>query len=893
MTKKIGSETSKPRPLQVLIIEDSEDDVLLLIRALERGGYDPVFERVETAGAMQNALQEKPWEVILCDYQLPKFNGLAALSLLKESGIDIPFIIVSGAIGEETAVECMRLGAHDYIMKDNLQRLASAIERELQAAESRRRRKRTEEELAQTLKEWQTTFDATNDAIWILDQDQRVSRSNKTAERFFDRPFGEMIGQHCWKIVHNTEQPIPECPLLRVRKSLHRETMELPVGERWFQVVVDPILDAAGRYSGAVHILSDITERKYAEDALRETEERYRTAIDHSNDGVAMVEGTTLIFVNPKFARIFGYSSPGEIIGQPFLITIHPDDRKRVLEINNLRQQGESVPYRYECKGLRKDGSLVYLEVSAARTTYRQKIVSLAYLRDVTERKLAEAERERFLMAIEQTGEMIVITDPQGAIQYVNPAVETVTGYSRLEILGQNPRFLKSGKQDGDFYRDLWETISSGRAWKGRMVNKRKDGKFFSEEATISPVKDEAGRIVNYVAVKRDISEHLQLTDQFQQAQKMESIGRLAGGVAHDFNNHLTVIIGNAQLALKDLDQGSPLWEMITEIHQAGSKAALLTRKLLAFSRKQVLHSGVVNLNEVVSETEKMLGRLIGEDIELKTVLAPDLGNVEVDAGQMEQVIINLAVNARDAMPRGGRLTIATDNTELDQEEASSHFPVTPGTYVRLSLSDTGEGMSPEVQTHIFEPFYTTKIEGKGTGLGLFTVYGIVKQSRGYIRVDSAVGQGTAVQIYLPRITTEVDKGNEKKRTRGLAGGSETILVVDDDEPLLNLAVKALTRYGYKVLKARDGQEALAMVQEFTGPVHLLLTDMVMPGMNGKELAERLGGLLPGIKVLFMSGYMDEPGANLFLLDNGFIFIQKPFTVEDLARKVGGVLGVK
>ncbi|MCF8083795.1 MAG: response regulator [Deltaproteobacteria bacterium] len=381
------------------------------------------------------------------------------------------------------------------------------------------------------------------------------------------------------------------------------------------------------------------------------------------------------------------------------------------------------------------------------------------------------------------------------------------------------------------------------------------------------------------------------LEDQLRQSQRLESVGRLAGGVAHDFNNLLTTITGNAQIGLMDLNRDEPLYEILKEIKDAGERAARLTRQLLAFSRKQILQPEILNLNQVVEEMDKMLVRLIGEPVELKTLLAPDLGLVKADPGQLEQVVMNLAVNARDAMPQGGKLTIETANVELDPVYAKKHGDVvTPGSHVMLAVSDTGTGMSPETQAQVFEPFFTTKEMGVGTGLGLSMVYGIVKQSNGYIWVYSEPDKGTTFKIYLPRVETgTVDRQAEKPDFEDLQG-SETILVVEDEASVRNIARKVLSRYGYTVLMAGNAEEALEVFGKHKRAVHLLLTDVVMPGRSGKKLAEKLQKQKPGLRVLFMSGYTDNSVVRNGALEEGIPFIQKPFAPDSLARKVKTLL---
>ena len=500
-------------------------------------------------------------------------------------------------------------------------------------------------------------------------------------------------------------------------------------------------------------------------------------------------------------------------------------------------------------------------------------------------RKQAEAELNRLMTAIEQTPESVVITDTKGRILYVNPVFERVTGYSRAEVIGQNPRLLKSNRQESAFYRELWAKINAGEVWRGRFINKKKDGTLFTEDAVIAPVRDEKGAVTNYIAIKRDISHELEMEVQYRQTQKIDSIGRLAGGVAHDFNNILAVICGHTELALAQLSPDAPLRSNLECVQESAERAANLTRQLLAFARRQVIEPRRINLNELIVNLNKMLHRLIGEDIKLVTQTTPDLGQIKADPGQIEQVLLNLVVNARDAMPDGGTLTIRTDNVTLDENYARSHL-ITPGDYVMVSVSDTGVGMTDEVKQHIFEPFFTTKEQGKGTGLGLATCFGIIQQSNGHIHASSQVDQGTQFKIYLPCVREVEDSISSREGPVSLPQGTETILLAEDETSLRQLMARVLRTQGYTVLEAADGHEALTLAQANGAKIHLLLTDVIMPGLSGKTLAEWLGQVNPAVRVLFISGYINNNAVRDAMSRPGTFFLQKPFNPLDLTQKV-------
>lgn len=504
---------------------------------------------------------------------------------------------------------------------------------------------------------------------------------------------------------------------------------------------------------------------------------------------------------------------------------------------------------------------------------------------EVALRKRAETERERLMAAIEQAGEIVMVTDPAGAIQYVNPAFEQVTGYSREEVLGKSPKILRSGMEDKGFYRHIFETVSSGRTWEGRKVNKRKDGTFYTEDATISPVRDASGLIVNYVVVSRDITEHLRLADQFQQAQKLESVGRLAGGVAHDFNNMLGIILGYSEIALMQAGEDTTLHENLTQIRKAAARAADLTRQLLTFARKQIIDPRVLNVNAAVEGMLKMLRRLMGENLDLAWLPGKGLWPVKMDPTQVDQILANICVNARDAITDVGKVTIETENVVLDEAYCAAHVGFVPGEFVVLAVSDNGCGMDEETRKNVFEPFFTTKEMGKGTGLGLSTVYGIVKQNNGFINVYSEPGRGTTFKIYLPRHEGMVETGAARE-VEFTQGRGETVLLVEDDQRMLEMSKRLLEALRYTVLAAATPTEAMRLAGEHAGKIDLLMTDVVMPEMNGRELAGRLLASRPGLKCLFMSGYTANAISHHGVLEEGVQFIQKPFSMKDLAAKV-------
>ena len=504
-------------------------------------------------------------------------------------------------------------------------------------------------------------------------------------------------------------------------------------------------------------------------------------------------------------------------------------------------------------------------------------------------KQLAERE-ELFRLISENAADMIAVVDTGGQRLYNSPSYQKLLGYSQEE-LGKTSAFEQIHADDRTAVVDA--ANEARRTGMGRTVQYRirhKDGRWLTLESTASVVRNRDGDVEKLVIVNRDITERKQLEEQLHRSQKLEAIGRLSGGVAHDFNNLLGLIIGYSEALQERVPPDDPYREAVDEIQNAGKRAAALTQQLLAFSRKQVLEPRILSLNAIIVDIEKMLRRLVAEDIEMELLLAPDTVAVKADRSQIEQVILNLVVNARDAMPDGGKLTIETGNWTLDRSTVLRHPYVIPGPYAMLKVTDTGCGMDAELQSHIFEPFFTTKEKGKGTGLGLATAYGVIKQSGGYIWVDSEVGKGTTFRIYLPEVNAVAEAVPEVKAPAKVAPERRTILVVEDERSLRKLTRKTLSDAGHKVFEAGDASEALEISRKTEGANHLLLTDVIMPGMSGKKLADVLLTERPSIGVLYMSGYTDGEIATQGVLEEGTAILRKPFTRNELMRQVENAL---
>ncbi|MEW6708501.1 MAG: PAS domain S-box protein [Candidatus Riflebacteria bacterium] len=573
-----------------------------------------------------------------------------------------------------------------------------------------------------------------------------------------------------------------------------------------------------------------------------------------------------------------------------FLGFVHPDDKAKVDSAfrQSIKTSGHySVEHRIICPG----GKVKFVcEQGETRLINDHTVCSHGTLQDITDRKAAEESIEKLSQAIEQSPISIVISDVQGKVEFVNKHFTELTGYTAEEIIGRKLSILKSGQNPPEVYKQLWETITSGEIWQGEFCNRKKSGELFLERATIAPVRNVDKVITHFVGVKEDITEQRKMEERLLQSQKLESVGLLAGGVAHDFNNMLSIIMAHSELGLKKAEKTNPLVNHLQEILGAADRSANLTRQLLTFARKQPITPKVIDLNETIENLLKLLRRLIGENINLIWAPEKPLWGVFMDPTQVDQIVINLCVNARDAIKETGHISIKTCNNLLDEKYCKSNPGAVPGEYVMLSISDNGAGMSKSTLDRIFEPFFTTKPRGKGTGLGLATVYGIVNQNNGFLSVYSEVGHGTTFKIFLARHIVAGDLEFSEKNDYLEDTGNETILLVEDEPAILEVTKAILEEFGYTVFVAQTPVQAIEIAQEHRDEIHFLITDVVMPEMTGKELKKNLDSFLPNLKCLFMSGYTDDIIAHHGILDHGVNFIQKPFSHKTLLKRIREIL---
>lgn len=650
-------------------------------------------------------------------------------------------------------------------------------------------------------------------------------------------------------------------------------------------------LDPSNLSAGIIAAISDVSERKRAQEALQESERRYRTIFDNAAVGMALVDRHgRFLEVNECLAGFLGRTQEElKDLGIPTIT--HSEDVSKSMERHFAIVRGEVDGYRLEKRYVRKDGAVVWadLSVSALRNADGQFRAGVGIIADITARKRSDEVRRLLATAVEQAAEAILMVDISGTLTYVNPAFERSTGYSREEAIGMNVRELTSDVHDDDFFRHVWRTAIGGKVWSGHLTSVRKDGTSFEEEATVSPIKDGSGKIVSFVAVKRDVTKEMSLQSQLVQAQKMEAVGTLAGGIAHDFNNLLQVTLGYSELLLAEREKKDSEYSDLMKIFQAAKSGAELVRRLLTFSRQVDPKPVPLDLNREIVQVEELLRRTIPRMIDIRLELADDVARINADPTQVEQVLMNLAVNACDAMPEGGTLTIVTTRSVLDEEFCETHVGARQGEYVLLTVSDTGHGMDRSIVERIFEPFFSTKELGRGTGLGLPMVYGIVKQHQGYILCRSRPGEGTTFEVYWPAIGSVAESRTDDIAIAP-AGGHETILLVDDEQFIRDLAVKILSRAGYKVLTAENGREGLNLFAKERERIALVILDLNMPIMGGKDCLKGLQNIDPRVKALVASGY--SSGVIKFQAEElgAKGFVRKPFRVRQLLRQIRQVL---
>ncbi|MEO7793853.1 MAG: PAS domain S-box protein [Thermoanaerobaculia bacterium] len=888
------------RPLRVLHLEDNPRDAALIRDRLDADGLSCEILLANGRTGFEAALAREPFDLIIFDYHLPGYDGASALRQAQATQPDVPVILVSGTVSEETAVQCLKQGATDYLIKSRLDRLVPAVRRAIEESGARLTRKRAEAALAQSEKRKAAILDSVLDCIVTMDASGAVIEFNAAAERTFGytkaeaigRPLAELIIPPAYRAAHaaglarylSTLQGKLLGKVIEII-AVRSDGSELPV-----ELVITAIhSEATPIFTG---VLRDISARKLAD----ETRARLAAIVDCSEDAIfsMSLDGTILTW-NSGAERLYGYSA-SEAIGQNRTFLAPAEASVEIAEAVAKAVRGEPGE-ALETRRIRKDGTVFEVSLTASPMTDSSGQVTgiSAIARNITTRKKAEAalraaeERTQFILQNASVG--VWDMDYASGVLKWSGTMEAQYGLSPGTFGGTFKAFVEGIHPEDrtSVLQSVREAMASGSDFAFLHRTLRPDGTIRWLNAVGRTILDAEGDPLRAVGISLDVTERREMEQQFHQAQKMEAIGQLAGGVAHDFNNLLTIILGNCELMLDERDPADPLHADLAEIQKAGQSAASLTRQLLAFSRQEIIEPTLLDLNEVLAGMRAMLRRLIREDVTIELRLRPAPASIKADRSQIEQLILNLAVNARDAMPKGGTLTIEIGSAELNSECPISHGSVNPGPFVSLSVIDTGEGMTAEVQSRLFEPFFTTKEVGKGTGLGLAMVHGIVRQNGGCIDVISGLGTGTTLRTYFPQVdSAEMAAFASPPVPRARAGG-ETVLVVEDQEGLRLLTRKLLQRLGYTVLVAQSAGEALRLFEE-NPAVDVVLTDVVMPGGSGPDLTCRLLELWPDLKVIYMSGYTDDTIVRHGVLEPGVAFLQKPFSSDALGRKIREIL---
>ncbi|MBX3728577.1 MAG: PAS domain S-box protein [Candidatus Sumerlaeia bacterium] len=892
-------------PIRVLILEDSELDAELAVRALKSEGFAVDWARVETPEDFGARLSE-PWDMVLADYAMPRFSAPAALKAMNAQGSTVPLIVVSGSISDEAAVECLKQGAADYLLKDRIGRLGNAVRTALRERRLRVERERALAALERSELTLRTIFRAAPVGIGEVRPGRILGWVNEGLANLVGYTPEELQGKSV-RILYATDAEFDRVGRERQAqlgrgiveavqtKFRNRSGMPIDVLLRW--AAIDPQRPDEGTIFTAL----DITAQVQANEELRQSEETFRQLFE------SMAEG---VIYQSADGRILSANSAAELIlGIPVRMLVGRnsfDPTMRAIFPDGTRCPTESQPPTVALRSRQPVTNAFLGFWNPREEDYRWVIMNSVPLfrkgernpykvfttfTDVTDRKRAEDERLLLVSAIDQAAEAIIIIDTKGIVEYANPAVHALLGYSVAEALGRDIRTLGTGEQDPTKVGEMWATVQRGQTWQGVWTSRRKDGSLFRERAIISPVRDSSGNLVAATSSRRDVTREEELDTQLERSQRMEAIGRLAGGIAHDFNNILQAVEGYAELAMEEGTSPETLREHLQEVLQAAERGSALIRQLLVFERREAGELGPLDLGALVRDLSAMIGRLIGEDITFELDLPNNLWTVVGDPGQLEQALTNLCVNARAAMPKGGRLIIEARNVTLDGEYLATHPWAHEGDYVALTVTDTGTGIPPEAMEHIFEPFYSMRESGAGAGLGLATVYGIVRRHDGLIHVYSEPGEGTTFRLYLPARTTASSTVARLADAEAARGGTETILLAEDDEQARKLASIILRNAGYNTLLAENGDQALELYRAHRDEIDIAVLDVIMPGKTGRVVADTMRADGSRFPILFMSGYSFHRLEQADRDGEPFELIEKPFSPRDLLRRIRHLLG--
>lgn len=991
--------------LQVLIIEDSDQDAALIERELAALCAGVRVGLIKSEAQLCAALEDVRPDLVLVDFVLPGFGGLEALAIVRRRLPDVPVVVVSGSIGEECAAELLRAGANDFVLKSNLARLGPVVERELAAARMRQQTQEAERQRRETDERYSRVVETAEEGVWEMDGELRTTFVNRSLAEMLGYSPEAMLGRTVDSFMHPDELADHAAKISQRRQGragrYERRFVRADGSDLWALVAAAPILGSNGEFRGGLAMVTDITARKLAQDALRESEEKYRVLVEAASEGICIAQDGRLQFVNSRMCEMSGYDRD-ELLGMSFAERIHPEDRGMVIAHHRARLAGEEVPETYDFRFITGSGETRWVQNCGVVLAWEGRPATLNFLVDVTRRKLAERELSIRSAALEAAANPILILDSQGIVQWANPAFTTLTGQSLDNVVGNPLREVQPGQTGHGSEVDIWRAMALGQVWRGEAPAARRDGTQYVEKTTLTPVYDEGGAITHYIAIKEDVTEHRraekrqrsqlefmqalmntipnpvfykdaagryrgcnpafadfvgrrpedvlgktvfdlwraelaavyaardqellgrggtqtyegqvergdgkirqvifskaclrdadgshsglvgvivdvteqrEIQQQWFQAQKMEAIGRLAGGVAHDYNNALQAILSLAQV-LRLTEKDAKRKCRLLDLEEHVRRGAQLTRQFLLFSRRETSRPERLDLGEVVEAATSLLRRIVREDVQLSVERAGGPVPVLADRGQIEQVVVNLAMNGAEAMPGGGRMVVKTD--------------VFPPNWASLEVEDTGSGIAPDVRPHIFEPFYSTKGRGRGSGLGLAVVEGIVRGLGGRIEVDTEVGRGTRFRILLqlaPDSSTE-DLGNAPHGEDTLPqGGGEKVLVIEDEQGAREGLTEALTMLGYEVFAAGSGEEALSL--PVAPSMDAVISDLVLPGIPGPDVVHELTGRWPRLAAILMSGYTDDESVQKQARDRSLRFLNKPFEIAQMAVELRAAL---